>query len=870
MRLACTGLFTASESAAIVTPSPLLAAAAAEQAAAQQMARGRQSWQRAPVSSIDAWLSTRWQQARYAAGAGVLLSPAQEHALWHSIIEQQHPHLFDPNAAARLAGRAARVAAEWHISTDGEVWNEHQDARQFQMWHGVFRRACREQGRACREQGWITRADLWHLAPRWIEEGACAREETVFAAFETRSPAFERIKCALGAAGSELEREPHEARIQPAKSFDAFPEEIEFAARFARAAFERKRAHSIAVFVPDLPSNRALVEQVFESVFYSARTLGHAANGRSRSAFHMPAAPLGEHQIVVNALLLLELARARIHHADAEAILRCPFITGAGVERSARALADLELRKRRDLDVTLADLESVSAKCPLLLPVWAAVRRAIRRMPKQAELPAWSEFCADLLKAAGWPGGFALAPQEQDAVEQWNDALSSLASLGLVTGRLSYDAALAHLRRLLSKPGPEAGDWVSPVQILDAASAGGLRFDSAVATGLSDETWPPPNMLSPLIPLRLLRARDVPGSTPQSLRGARERLTRDLFQSAPFMLATHSGRLSPLAARWAKPAGSEAAIWRGKLARSSFPPASLDERDDTNAPAYAAKEAARGGTGLLRAQSLCPFRAMAEYRLQAKAPEDACFGFDARDRGGFVHRALQVVWQRLRTLQQLRAMPDAELRALVREAVAEAVADDQSSPLHHLASGAERERLEELILDWLRIERGRKQAFTVETVEQDRHYEVPGLRLRLRVDRIDRLDNGRVLLIDYKSGKQSRNKLNCPRPQEPQLLVYAAAMEDEVDGVFFGELKPREPRAVGFSREKQFDGLSATVVKGGWNTFLRQAETEVARLAGEFVAGYAAVDPLRGACQYCRVRPLCRVNESRGGEQEQE
>lgn len=857
MRLACPGLFSSDEKGTIVTPSPLLAAVASQQAAAHQLAQGRDSWQRTPVYSIDAWLAACWQKARYAADVPSLLSPSQEHALWQSIIEQEHPHLFDPNAAARLARRAARLVAEWHISAEEDLWNDHQDGQQFQIWLGIFRRKCRE-------QGWITRADLWRLVPKWIEEGILKPDLTIFAAFETTSPALDRMK---NGAVTELVQAPGRIEPAPVKSFTSFADELEFAARFARAALETDPAQSIAIFVPDLAGNRTLLQRAFESVFYPARTFNKAAQN---SAFHITAAPFREHPIVANALLLLELARARIHHADAAAILRSPFVTGAAAERSPRSLADLDLRKRRDLDVTLGDLESVSGNCPLLARVWSAVRRVLRKAPKHAELPGWSEFVADLLKAAGWPGDSPLTAQEQAAVEQWNVALSSLAALGLVSGRVSYDAALAHLRRLLNTPGPEQGDWFSPVQILDATDARALKFDRAIVIGLSDETWPPPNDLSPLVPLRLLRAHQVPGSTPQSIAAIRDRLTRNLFQSAPILLSTYSGRLSPVAARFIKPGSAKAAVWPGKLPRQSFPPAALEERDDTNAPAYAAHEAARGGTGLIRSQSSCPFRAFAEYRLQAKAPEDACFGFDARDRGGFVHRALQLVWQQLQTQQRLRLIEDAALRAVVQEAVVQAVADDQSSPLHHLASSAERERLEELILDWLRIERARKQPFTVETVEQERYYEVPGVRLRLRVDRIDRLQNGRVLLIDYKSGKQSRNKLNCPRPPEPQLLVYAAATEDEVDGVFFGELKPREPRAVGFSREKHFDGLSATVMKSGWNTFLQEAEIEVQRLAREFVSGYAAVDPLRGACQYCRIKPFCRVNESCGGGEEQE
>jgi RecB family exonuclease len=158
----------------------------------------------------------------------------------------------------------------------------------------------------------------------------------------------------------------------------------------------------------------------------------------------------------------------------------------------------------------------------------------------------------------------------------------------------------------------------------------------------------------------------------------------------------------------------------------------------------------------------------------------------------------------------------------------------------------------------------------VETVEEERSFEVPGLRLRLRVDRIDRLQNGNLLLIDYKSGSMSRNKLKCPRPPEPQLLVYASAVEGPVDGVFFAELQSRDPRVIGLSREKHFESKSVDVKGAEWDSYVSEAESEIVRLANEFVQGYAAVHPISGACEYCAAKSICRVNEIGGQEEADE
>ncbi len=861
MRLACNGLFSTFEKGAtIVTPSRLIAAVVTQQLAKDQLDQRVESWQRAPVYSLDAWLSASWHEARYTLkDVPTLLSTSQEHALWQQIIEQQHGHLFDVTNTARLAMRAAKLLAEWRIPAEGDLWNDHEDGRQFLRWHALFRRRCRE-------EGWITRSDIWSLLPKWITAGLCIPELTVFAGFHTFTPALERVKQALGKRLiRENPRLEHPRGGTPVKMYEDFAQEIEHAARWSRSLFEQQPTRSIGILVPDLSSHRSLVERTFQQVFYPGavlRLLRTPVQDQPASVFHVnDAASLRTHPVLSSALLLLELARARIDIAIAGAILRSPFIAGAEAERSERALADLNLRRRRELDVSFQDVEYASRKCPQLLALLTRVHRLPRPTARKLEFPKWSEFFAALVRAAGWAEQTDLTAKEQETREAWSNALSELSSLGLVSGEVSFDSAVAQLRGLLSRPGVGRGDWSSPVQILGSSEAAGIVFDSVFVTGLSDETWPPPLKSYPLVPLKLQRAHHVPASWSESAEQERERMTGALLSSAPVMMASYSGRLSPIAEPFVARDRAAFLEWPGKLPRQSFTPAALDEIEDTNAPAYEQNEGTRGGVSLIKAQSLCPFRAFAEFRLAAAAPEDGCLGFDSRERGGFVHDALEKVWERIKTHQQLLAMPRDELRVLVRGAVEEAVRNEDSGPFHDLMSQAERERLEHVISEWLDLERQRKQPFSVERLEQKRLYDFPGLRLQLRVDRLDRLRNGKLVLIDYKSGQQSRGKLKCPRPAEPQLLVYATAVGNEVDGVFFGELKAREPRAVGFSRERQFPGQSAEVRKD-WSLFIAQSQAEVQRLAAEFVEGYAAVDPIKGACEYCRITPFCRVNEA--------
>ncbi|MBV9611162.1 MAG: PD-(D/E)XK nuclease family protein, partial [Acidobacteriaceae bacterium] len=688
MRIACPSLSSWSEKGAvIVTPSRLLASVATQQFTRERLDQRLETWERPAVYHVDAWLSRLWHEARYRSPeVATLLSPDQERVLWQEIIEQKHSKLFDAAGTARLASEAARLLADWQIPLEADAWGNQEDARHFQYWYKLFRRRCRE-------EKWITRADLLRLVPNWIATGFCSRELMILAGFLSFSPAIERVKQTLGLfAVVETVPEPAVTRPGLGVRCHEFADEIEQAARWSRALFEANHAVSIGIFVPELPAQSRLVERCFDAVFYPSAAVRMSASGfdgnsgmyQRGSVFHIAASrPLSEHPLVSSALLLLELGHSRIAIADAGAILRCPFIIGAESERSARALADIELRKRRDLDVSLADMEFSARECVLLKPVWRRLRSLLSKTPEHLDLPGWSERFQNLLGAIGWPGDRQLTDDEQEVTEKWSEALSRLASLGLVSRTASYSTAVAHLQRILATRGSERGDWLSPIQILDSSNSVGLEFDRAWLAGLSNETWPPQSAPHPLVPLTLQRASHVPGSSFGHVRLERERATKSLFCVAPTVVASYSEQLSaivePLIVR-----DGQLLQWTGKLPRDSYPTINLLETEDSAAPRYRATEPARGGTSIVKAQSQCPFRAFAEFRLNAQRPEDACFGFDARDRGGFLHKALQHVWRQLGSQDCLRSTDADDLRDIIRNAVALAVKEDASSPFHEL------------------------------------------------------------------------------------------------------------------------------------------------------------------------------------------
>ncbi len=867
MRIACRELPAwFSEAATIVLPSAFLAGVAREQFAREQLECGRESWQRPLIFGVEAWLVSIWHEARYALGdVPSLLSPAQERALWHETIEQEHPQLFDVSATVGLARSAANVLAEWQIPAEEEAWNDHVDAQQFQHWHRSFRRKCRD-------NRWCTRADLARMVAGWFSAGELRPHTTAFVGFEHTSPALERVFASMGALGVRLPFDhPKPAKKATAKSFDSVTAELDFAARRLRHLFEEDTKRSLALFVPELTEQSALVERTLDAVFFpsSAGKLTGTSTVARESLYRVMAAErLIDQPLVSSALLLLNLALPRIDHADAGAILRSPFIHGAREEQNERALADNDLRKRRELDVSFRDIERASRACPILTACWQKLAKLFPKTAQPRPLAEWSELISELLMALGWPGDRELTPKEERTIESWTKQLSELSSLGLVSQPVAFESAIGQLRRLLSIR-LDRGEWLSPIQVLDARQADGVEFDYAIAVGLSEETWPPPMRVSPLVPLKLQRNHKVPGSTQQDVRDERTRQTQVLFESASEVTVTFCERLSSLATAFVAKKGRELPVWDGQLPIESFVPEPLEQQPDSQAPPFVASgvfRAVRPSSKLNPNAPSKPSQSSACTHEEQTTPRLASM---LLDRGSFVHKALEIVWRQLKSLQNLLRLPPAELKDLVRQSISEAVKTSDNGPLHILSVETERERLQEVILEWLDVERARQQDFTVETIEHEQKFEVPGLSLNLRVDRIDRLSNGNLVLIDYKSGKQSRPKLSGVRPPEPQLLVYAASVDSAVDGVFFGQLKPRDIKAVGYSRTKQFKGQTAEVKKD-WDTYIETSCSNVEKLALEFVSGTADVHPTGGPCEFCGMKPFCRVNEKGAAQEEEE
>jgi len=128
-------------------------------------------------------------------------------------------------------------------------------------------------------------------------------------------------------------------------------------------------------------------------------------------------------------------------------------------------------------------------------------------------------------------------------------------------------------------------------------------------------------------------------------------------------------------------------------------------------------------------------------------------------------------------------------------------------------------------------------------------------------------------VIDYKTSKHvSVKSWLGPRPDDPQLPLYALARGPEVKAIAFAQLRPGSLRFCGVGTEPGLLPNVTTIDRNrtpganaypDWGSLVAHWKREMETLAGEFLSGDARVMPKSGArtCALCDQKPLCRVAE---------
>ncbi len=160
--------------------------------------------------------------------------------------------------------------------------------------------------------------------------------------------------------------------------------------------------------------------------------------------------------------------------------------------------------------------------------------------------------------------------------------------------------------------------------------------------------------------------------------------------------------------------------------------------------------------------------------------------------------------------------------------------------------------------------------FEVASLEAERCVQAGGLTLKARIDRIDRLTDGREIIIDYKTNAPSIAAWSDTRPDEPQAPLYAISHAAPLAAVAIAQVAPGDSRFKGYAAEagalpgiKAFTKTAEGVLYDSLADRIAAWRPVLEKLANDFLQGRAEIDPKRGkkTCETCHAGALCRIRE---------
>ena len=852
----------------------------------QKRKAGENAWQTPPILPLSSWLRDVWLASwpeKY------LLSELQCEKIWEEIINQDSARLdlLHLQGVASQTSKAFSLLHEYRLPRDKKLYEQTDESKAFLRWIRQFE---------SRLSSALAPCMLMDAVRNSMQEGEILIPHSLrIRGFEEQSPQLKYFLNFLREKGTRVDflspvpspeilaqrMEKLNDKNVNVEEYENRQGEAEACACWVRSIFQPGKR--IGIVVPELEKYRTLLkrelaaELVPETIF---------SLDEEDLPFNISLAPpLSQEPMIKLALNLLSVKTSNVPVSTFLSIIQSPFFGFAFPP--TREISDLErnLRKKRVLSIPLDRFHSICGSVPQVdqlvesLKSWTLNNSKL--MPEK-----WAKELSDFLKTTGWPGKVAPGTDKQSVLskrhqgfEAWKDCLNQLCSLNQILGPINRLEVLNHLTHITRSKPFQSKTPEHSIQVIGLLESSGMQFDYLWVMGCHHEALPAHPEPNPFIPYEIRNKYSIPRSNPQrELKFTEQSLTR-LLMAAPdvhFSYPLHEGdmdlEMSPLLKRF--PQDKKAPYLSNRIKDQvramnqleKFTEPAFLQVTDSEKNQYGT-QGISSGYALLKDQVDCPFRAFARHRLNSQRTPVAEIDFDNLDRGNLIHKALELFWDKTRNRKNLSNLSHGILEKRIEECVQEALKlCSQRTTGQTQFNKLEIERNVRLIHDWLlNIERERPD-FQVLHNEEDVSINLCGIKLSLRIDRIDEIPGKGLLLIDYKTGREAKPaEWFAEKIRAPQLPLYATAQPPV--GLAYGHLTLGKPEFKGtadlpLGKLKNYDFAKDTGCST-WKELLSYWKNNLNRVADEFLQGNNQVLPVNKGepCLHCEFNSLCRIQK---------
>ncbi|MFK8022233.1 MAG: PD-(D/E)XK nuclease family protein [Pseudomonadales bacterium] len=853
-----------------------------------QSSAGLRSWKPLPVLSISNWLLQLWSSAVVAdhepCNGLHVLNADEELELWRQALALGFDgNLLANESAAQQLMQASNILSNWNQELDTQL----RSTFGYSDDHAFFIRCYDHFVALCEEHQSISAAKIAAVLGKLP---ALFSGQVLLYKFEEVVPVHLSLLSMWSLEYAVVKHTAHslnslEVSRPLAYQFSTQRQELLAAAQWAKDIVQTRSDASIAIIVPNLSSCLSLVNDTFSQVFEPAAELPEAI--RRVAEFNVSAGmALADMPLVEHALVMLKLNTGSLPVEALSMFLNSPFLSAVNDDNDgARADLEFSLRNYRSRGVSLqtilyeASIESASGgpRCPALAQAINSFRQIIAGKPRRT-VCKWLEIFQRQLHSCGWPGRRILDSVEYQQLQHWNEVLRNTEKLGAIKFTAHKLITASQCIELLSRVCREhvfqPQSVACRVQVLGLLEGAGLRFTHTWLVGVSAPHWPAVAKPSPFIPIALQREQRMPHCDADRELQFSGKLFSNYRTHTEHLVLSYCDRDgdSPVAPSSFLVANADH-ISTYEVAEP-FDIANPQYREpyllDSNL-AVGESEVVSAVTSIFEDQAACGFKAFARHRLRLRDFEEPGLGLDGRDRGMLLHDSMEAIWKMLGGSTVLKQQSANALDALIREAVSQAMASAAKKLKFRDAElflELERERLIELITDWLRLE-AQREDFEVVEFEVALLTNIASREATLRIDRVDKLSDGRLVLLEYKTGRVSEAALLNDPPLAPQLPLYLDRYVSSTDlqaaGGALCRIDTHEPAWLGYGAGKQQNlpkkVAQASKTQPEWLELKAQWKRGLEYIENSFLNGEVKALPVQGeqTCRLCDYATICRI-----------
>jgi hypothetical protein len=297
----------------------------------------------------------------------------------------------------------------------------------------------------------------------------------------------------------------------------------------------------------------------------------------------------------------------------------------------------------------------------------------------------------------------------------------------------------------------------------------------------------------------------------------------------------------------------------------------LEKYQDEKTSLYSNNEFS--GTEFLKLQIACPFQANAKIRLKAHKLEVPLPFLTKAFKGEVLHKTLAKFWDKHLEISNVKKLSNSEiykeLNFLAKQSIFNLIFFKKNH-LNKIFIDLEAKRIADLCYNYIINYDLNRSDFKLIHIEKKLTVKLEEFLIKIKVDRIDELTTGELLIIDYKTGRLGFNPFNLNNYQDlniddPQLFIYSLYKKN-IKAVLLANIRTEKIEFIGLidSKIKIFNTteLKTKLLSiDDWQNYLNKIYAKLYKLIHEFKQGIATVKPkyLNNTCRICELQKFCRI-----------